>query len=148
MKILFTILALLYALSPYDILPDFFPGWGWLDDLFILFLLWRFYYAARRIASEAKGYDRQYRQDQGRNEYSHGSNAGEASKTETGRKDPYTVLGVDRGASAREIKQAYRALANKYHPDKVAHLGDEFTQLAEKRFKEIHGAYQELRKNT
>jgi DnaJ like chaperone protein len=32
-----------------------------------------------------------------------------------------------------------------YHPDKVIHLGEEFRELAENRFKEIQKAYQELR---
>jgi len=31
-----SILAVLYALSPYDLLPDFIPGWGWIDDLLLL----------------------------------------------------------------------------------------------------------------
>ena len=58
--------------------------------------------------------------------------------------DPYRILGIDRSASAVEIKQAYRELARKYHPDKLEHLGDEFKELAEIRFKEIQKAYQEL----
>ncbi|WKZ27169.1 MAG: DnaJ domain-containing protein [Candidatus Paceibacterota bacterium] len=51
-------------------------------------------------------------------------------------KDPYSVLGVSRSASADEIKKAFRSLAHKYHPDKKG--GD-----AEK-FKEVNEAYQVL----
>jgi molecular chaperone DnaJ len=52
-------------------------------------------------------------------------------------KDYYAVLGVKSGASAKEIKQAYRKLAQKYHPDKTS--GD---AAAEARFKEINEAYE------
>jgi len=50
-------------------------------------------------------------------------------------KDPYKVLGVDRKASADEIKRAYRKLARRYHPDR--NPGD---AAAEERFKEIQEA--------
>ena len=36
LKWIIPILAVLYALSPYDLLPDLFVGWGWLDDLVLL----------------------------------------------------------------------------------------------------------------
>lgn len=50
--------------------------------------------------------------------------------------DPYTTLGVDRGATQDAIQKAYRKLAKKYHPD--LNPGD---RKAEERFKEISGAY-------
>ncbi|RQV98600.1 molecular chaperone DnaJ [bacterium] len=53
-----------------------------------------------------------------------------------GKRDYYEVLGVDRGASAEEIKKAYRKLAMQYHPDK--NKGD---AGAEEKFKEIGEAY-------
>ena len=53
--------------------------------------------------------------------------------------DLYKTLGVERTASADEIKKAYRNLAFKYHPDRNA--GD---KNAEDKFKEINEAYSVL----
>jgi len=55
------------------------------------------------------------------------------------RSDYYKALGVDKKASADEIKKAYRKLAREYHPDR--NPGDE---KAEERFKEISQAYDVL----
>jgi molecular chaperone DnaJ len=54
-------------------------------------------------------------------------------------KDYYKVLGVDEGASAKDITKAYRKLARELHPDK--NPGD---AAAEERFKEVSGAYDVL----
>ncbi|MBV9278808.1 MAG: J domain-containing protein [Chloroflexi bacterium] len=51
-------------------------------------------------------------------------------------KDYYKILGVDRKASEKEIKSAYRKLARKYHPD--VNPGD---KAAEAKFKEINEAH-------
>jgi molecular chaperone DnaJ len=53
--------------------------------------------------------------------------------------DYYEVLGLQRGAASKEIKQAYRKLARKHHPD--VNPGD---KTAEERFKEINRAYEVL----
>jgi len=57
----------------------------------------------------------------------------------TGYKDYYKILGVERGASEKEIKQAYRRLARKYHPD--VNPGD---KSAEEKFKDMSEAYEVL----
>ena len=58
----------------------------------------------------------------------------------------YATLGLAKGASAEEIKKAYRTLSMQYHPDKVAHLGDEFRAVAEEKMKEINAAYDYFKK--
>ena len=58
----------------------------------------------------------------------------------------YDVLGVDRDADFATVKKAYRKLSMQYHPDKVAHLGDEFKGVAEEKMKEINAAYDHFRK--
>jgi DnaJ like chaperone protein len=60
-------------------------------------------------------------------------------------RDPWQVLGVDRGASASDIHSAYRKRMAEYHPDKVQRMGPEIRELAERRAKEINEAYRTLR---
>jgi len=51
------------------------------------------------------------------------------------KRDYYEVLGVNRNASAEELKSAFRSLARKYHPDMNKEAD------AEEKFKEINEAY-------
>jgi DnaJ-class molecular chaperone len=59
------------------------------------------------------------------------------------KRDYYDVLGVSKGASADEIKQAYRKLARKYHPDM-----NKDNKQAEEKFKEVQEAYDVLSDET
>jgi molecular chaperone DnaJ len=55
-------------------------------------------------------------------------------------KDYYRVLGINRDASQKEIKRAFRRLALRYHPDR----NPQDQKQVEERFKEINEAYQVL----
>ncbi len=138
--ILLIIIGFIYVLSPYDILPDFIVGWGWIDDIIFLYALWRIFKYLSRRSTGFQNYYQQSRQSFEQNQ----ETSDKQAHTQNPSDDPYTILNVPRGASPEEIKKAYRELANKYHPDKVVHLGDEFRELAEKRFKEIEEAYRKL----
>jgi preprotein translocase subunit Sec63 len=60
---------------------------------------------------------------------------------------PHEVLGVDRDASAQEVKRAYQRMMAQYHPDRVANAAAELQALAEKRSKEINAAYAAMTKS-
>ena len=53
--------------------------------------------------------------------------------------DYYSVLGVDKGAEQKDIRQAFRTLARKYHPDLNQDDAD-----AEARFKQVNEAHEVL----
>ena len=149
-KIILIILALIYALRPYDLLPDMMIGWGWLDDLVLIGILWRYFYLQKKKHRAFKKYQQSSRTS---SSYGYGQgddgssrfNSNKDAEQFSAARDPYRILGIENDASQEDIKNAYRQLAGKYHPDKLEHLGDEFKELAEKRFKEIQQAYQELK---
>ena len=54
-------------------------------------------------------------------------------------KDPYSILGINRNATDDEVKNAYREMARKYHPDNYA--DNPLSDLAGEKMKEINEAY-------
>lgn len=58
----------------------------------------------------------------------------------------YKILGVDINATDDEIKKAYREMAKKYHPDKVAYLGEDVRKSAEQKLQEVNEAYEKIKK--
>ena len=56
----------------------------------------------------------------------------------------YKVLEIDPSATDDEVKAAYRALAKKHHPDRVATLGDDIHKAAEEKFRQINEAKEQI----
>ena len=150
--IIIAILSLAYVLSPYDLVPDFLVGLGWIDDIILLILLWKLFQRYKRRRSAHESYFRK------NNHASYGEakddpfsgnrtfGAGRQSREEVKQNDPRKVLGVGKNASPDDIKRAYRRLAAKYHPDKVSHLGEDFQKAANEKFQKVNEAYETIKK--
>jgi DnaJ like chaperone protein len=58
----------------------------------------------------------------------------------------YHVLGIEPTATEEEIKKAYRQMAIRYHPDKVAQMGEEYQKGAREKFQKVQEAYEAIKK--
>jgi hypothetical protein len=217
LKIALIVFWMIYFFSPVDIIPDWVPGIGRLDDLLLLIAI---YYFTRKRSSEplfgkkgerggarpGRGYGagsgpgsrqgygrgagggagtgRDWRNaggtgwssgstgstgSTGSSGTNRGGNGGAYSSSSAGsggtsgsagqgangrgstsarseKRDPYSILGINRSATLDDIKHAYRDKAGKYHPDKVTHLGEEFQALAKEKFQDIQWAYETILK--
>lgn len=134
--------AVVYFILPYDLFPDLLGFPGRIDDILIMGWLAWFYrkhleqYVANRSEHEPAD---------------HSANTGSGPQSPAGSNrtkafDAHAVLGVERSASSDAIQTAYRARMMEYHPDKVAHLGEELQKLAHEKSQEIQRAYQQLRR--
>jgi DnaJ like chaperone protein len=54
-------------------------------------------------------------------------------------------LEIEPSASDEEVKKAYRRMAMKYHPDKVANAGEQIRQQATEKFRMINEAYETIK---
>ncbi len=132
------IIALLYLMFPRDLVPDFFGrGLGLIDDLSLMAALTYFYrrqlrdFAARTAGESAQARGKTHRKKAKQSERAF---------------DPYQILGIPASSSQETIRSAYRSRMKEYHPDKVAHLGEELQELAHRKVLEIQEAYQQLTK--
>ena len=118
-------LTLLYVISPVDLIPGF-SLIGLLDDLLVV--LGAYWWLLRRLQTAGtKSHPREQPRTEGSATW-----------------DPYAVLGVRRGASRTEIARAYREQMKRYHPDRVADLGEELRRVAHEKTVEIQRAYEEI----
>ena len=58
----------------------------------------------------------------------------------------YKVLGIEANATDDEVKKAYRQMAIKFHPDKVAQMGEEYQKGAKEKFQKIQESYDAIKK--
>lgn len=58
--------------------------------------------------------------------------------------DDFEVLEIEPTSDEKIIKKAYRTLAKKYHPDRVAHLGEEHVESAKEKFQTVQEAYDNI----
>jgi uncharacterized membrane protein YkvA (DUF1232 family) len=120
--------ALLYLVIPWDF--DFIPIAGRLDDLLILFLALNYAWKRKKASHEMPA---------------GGEEAGEERETvEEEERDPYRLLGVEKGASEEQVRKAYRDLLARYHPDRLHHLGEEFRLIAARKTVALNRAYAEI----
>lgn len=90
------------------------------------------------------GFDWKENQDN-RSRYKQRQNESQnAQKPKTDKAWAYKILGLPNNASEKEIKKAYRQLAQQYHPDKQTGSSDEEIKNATEKFREINEAYEIL----
>jgi DnaJ-domain-containing protein 1 len=128
--------ALIYFLVPNDLIPDFLGLPGRIDDLLVLgWVAWTYRNQLMQAFTQGTA------PSEG-TPFGQASSAGGSKESEAF--NPYAVLGVTPSASAEMIQTAYRARMKEYHPDKVAHLGEELQRLAHEKSQQIERAYRQL----
>jgi hypothetical protein len=143
---LLLILCILYVLSPIDLLPDVLGLPGRFDDLLVALGTLLYLFTGTKKAPGAGRSSRAGRANEGRQGKEGRGESKDSSPGSAPREsqDPYSVLGVNRGADLEEIRSQYKEKLLQYHPDRVQHLGREFHDMAEQRTKEITEAYQQI----
>ncbi len=58
----------------------------------------------------------------------------------------YKILEINKDATDDEVKKAYRTMAKKYHPDKVAYLGEDVKKAANEKFRKVNEAYESVKR--
>ncbi len=158
LKIILILFGLAYLISPVDIIPDLLlPFVGWIDDGVVIATI---YYLIRHGKLPNFFFKRKnpFKQQYGHNTESFTSDKSQEShknkryqknssnKSFKSNPTPCEILDVTPNASKQEIQSAYKQAVKKYHPDKLSHLGEEFSTLANEKFLAIQKAYDTLMK--
>ncbi len=134
------IAALIYLVLPYDLLPDFLGLPGRIDDVLVMgWLAWFYRNHVRQFVANARGSE-----SSSRSSHTASGQSAPQGPNHTAAFNPYEVLGIPHSASSEAIQAAYRAQMQQYHPDKVAHLGEDLQKLATEKTQQIQRAYKQL----
>jgi len=164
-KLILVLLGLAYLISPGDVIPELYLPWvGWIDDSLVMLCLYHLirygrlpaflFKTGRKHASGEKPRETDTNRPSshaapGRPSHRTGTTGRTAQGTTAANagsfKSPYAVLGVNESASWSDIQTAYKNKVKQYHPDKLSHLGEEFSHLANEKFLEIQQAYAALK---
>ncbi len=172
LKIMLILFGLAYLISPVDIIPDLLvPYVGWVDDSLVIFAIYHlirhgelpwFLFKKKTVGGTRKSPGNHEKTSRHRNpkqapyentDQNPGKNPGKKKKDQNSSrngtscfKSDHEILGVPDNATQVEIRKAYKEKIKQYHPDKVSHLGEEFSHLAYEKFLEIQKAYGALKK--
>jgi uncharacterized membrane protein YkvA (DUF1232 family) len=153
LKIILILFGLAYLISPVDIIPDLLlPFVGWIDDGVIIgtiYYLIRYRKFPNFFFKNQNPYKQPFGQSTTNFTSKKKSSSNNTNSTEYTKKSvltPYEILGISTDANKKEIQNAYKQAIKKYHPDKLSHLGKEFSNLANEKFLEIQKAYDTLMK--
>ena len=137
LKVIILLLTAGYILMPMEILPDFLGIFGRIDDFLILCLA--LYYLKYNRFPSFQAHKKEKPDPEFKSDTHHKNHADSEF-------NPYKILGIEKGATEKEILSAYRKESQKYHPDKVIHLGKEHQTGAEEKFRRVQEAYEKLQK--
>ena len=125
---------------------DFLYGIGGADGEFHQAELNTLRLIAQHLGISQGDYTSIHERHTGRTGGSGGSGSAGRARTSAYARDPYKVLGVEASATDEEVKKAYRRMAMKYHPDRVADMGEEIQRNAAEQMKAVNEAYEEVKR--
>jgi DnaJ-domain-containing protein 1 len=131
LRAVFIIIAVIYFISPLDLIPDRFGWISRIDDFAVMiYLWWKYKKIIAKNSTQPRGATDAPKEP-----------PPSATRVE---RSPHEVLEVQSGATQEEIESSYKRLMTQYHPDKVTHLGPDLQKLAHEKTIEIQRAYEEL----
>ncbi len=137
-----------------DIIPDLLlPFVGWIDDGVVIASIYylirfgklpNFFFKNRNPFKQPSGQNHANFTSQKEKNKKSGYQQTDKNRSSKSIPTPHEILGISPDASKKDIQNAYKQAIKKYHPDKLSHLGKDFSNLANEKFLEIQKAYDTL----